>query len=114
MNYSQKIQRLKDRRQGLYSRDGIFDPGETAMPNQVGYEIGSVIQSIEVCPEDGSKHGLILRKGRSPQGRAGSLKPFDLPSTLCLDNRWLNRVVTNADVQKSLLSRLCSCHVRSS
>ena len=24
MNYSQKIQRLKDRRQGLYRRDGVF------------------------------------------------------------------------------------------
>ena len=55
MNYSQKIQRLKDRRQGLYSRDGVFDFVEAikatakvekfqqlAEPEAVKYAIGAM------------------------------------------------------------------------
>lgn len=55
MNYSQKIQRLKDRRQGLYSRDGVYDFVEAvkatakvekfqqlAEPEAVKYAIGAM------------------------------------------------------------------------
>jgi hypothetical protein len=55
MNYSQKIQRLKDRRQGLYSRDGAFNFAEAlsgtvklekfqqlAEPEAVKYAIGAM------------------------------------------------------------------------
>jgi hypothetical protein len=53
MNYSQKIQRLRDRRQGLYSRDGVYDFIEAltakvekfqqlAEPEAVKYAIGAM------------------------------------------------------------------------
>jgi hypothetical protein len=55
MNYSQKIQRLKDRRQGLYRCDGVFDVVEAikatakvekfqqlAGPEAVKYAIGAM------------------------------------------------------------------------
>jgi hypothetical protein len=55
MNYSQKIQRLKDRRQGLYSRDGAYNFAEAlngtaklekfqqlAEPEAVKYAIGAM------------------------------------------------------------------------
>jgi hypothetical protein len=55
MNYSQKIQRLRDRRQGLYSRDGVYDFVEAlkatakvekfqqlAEPEAVKYAIGAM------------------------------------------------------------------------
>lgn len=55
MNYSQKIQRLKDRRQGLYSRDGVYNFTE-ALSAATAYSARS--RTPFRC--DGGQHSTVM------------------------------------------------------